>query len=331
MKLFVLFMGTMFLFTTVSCSDDSDTTTDIDYAVAEAQLLGDYSQYNIADIKWSTQRGYQIAAFLATPKSRTQSQSITAWYSTVGATASLEMDSEDLGTTVPAKILEAFNATKYSDVAIWTIDEIELEHNYNENAIESYFEMDLVNVANVNLEAELFFSYKTGELLYAKEELDNDNDSDDRFVINQQLKDAVEAAFPGATIIDAEVDDNLIEVDAIVTLNGVKQEIELEFTMNYDLVSTEVETEFVYSALPVEFAVVGEWFAANTTIIPTPGGNIEVEITQGEQTEDDHSIGAYFYEVEIDEYEVGDDEYEVEFYLDGEYAIVAVVVNDIKQ
>lgn len=90
----------------VSCDDGSSNTdnTDIDYTVAEAELRSDYStKYNIGAITWSTQRGYQIGKFTATQRSQS-SASITAWYSVSGASATREMDSEDLGTTVPASI-----------------------------------------------------------------------------------------------------------------------------------------------------------------------------------------------------------------------------------
>lgn len=332
-KLLVLSIGALFLVAMVSCSDDSETNSNSGYVVAEAQLMRDYSRYNIGGITWSTQRGYQIAAFSATQKSGAQAQTMTAWYSVAGTTASLEMDSKDLGTAVPDKIRVAFEATKYGgvDKALWVIDEIELEHNYNNNAIESYYEMELESVGIANLEAELFFSYETGELLYSKEELDNDDSDDDKYVITAELKTAVEKYFPDAIIIDAEIDDNLIEVDAVITVGGVKKEIELEFTMGYELVSSEIETEFLYSQLPAKFNVVKEWFAANSSVAPVPPANTEVEITEGEQTEDDYNIGEYYYEVEIDDYDSGAIEYEVEFYLNKELEIIAVVVNDEKQ
>lgn len=329
-KLLGLFVGAFSLLTLTSCSNDSDDDTEMSYVVSEAQLLSDYSAYNIGEISWSTERTYQIGTFSATAKSRSQSQTITAWYKVSGGKAKREMDSQDLGATIPSEIEEAFNATKYSNRDLWIVEEVELEHNYNDNGVGSYYEVELQSVSNANLEAELFFDKSTGELLYSKEELDSDGD-DDRFVINDQLKAAVEAAVPGATIIDAEIEDNIIEVEAIITSEGVTKEIELEFSMSYELLSSEEESEFLYSALPAKFDLIKSWFAENSTIAPMPNTNTVVEITAGVQFEDDYSIGDYFYEVEIDDYRNGGVEYEVEFFLDKDMGIIAVIVNDVKQ
>lgn len=330
MKLLVLFVGVLLslTLTLTFCKKESKEDPVInDYAVAEAQLKKDYVAYNVGKISWSTQRGFQIAAFTTTTKA--QGQSITAWYKVSGESATREMDSEDLGTTVPDKIKAAFNATKYSDAQLWRIEEIELEHNYNGNGIESYYEMELQSIINQKLEAELFFSFDTGALLYAKEDLDDDDDSDDdRFVINDQLVAAVEAVFPGAKIIDAEVDDGYIEVEALVISDGMTKEVELKFTMGYVLVSSETETEYRYSQLPEAFDVVNEWFVVNSDTAPIPPPNTEVEITAGDQSESDYNIGKYYYEVEIDDYDNGGKEYEVEFYLTKDYEIIAVIVND---
>lgn len=344
LKLLTILTSAFIALTLIGCTDDNPSVDpNTDYAVAELQLKSDYRSYNIGEIKWSTERGYQIGAFAVTEKLKAESkieskaiaQTITAWYSVVGESAKREMDTENLGVIVPEKIKAAFEATMYSDNTIWRIDEIELDHKYTNNVAQSYYEMELVNIANNNLEAELFFSYETGELIYTKEELDNDNDDsddndDNKFVINDQLKAAVERAVPGAVIIEAEIEDNLIEVEAIVTTDGVKKEIELEFTLNYELVSQEIETEYIYGQLPAEYEVIKTWFTANPTIAPTPNANTEVVVSQGDDIEEEHNIGAYYYEIEIDDYYSGAKEYEVEFYLNSDMEIIAVIVNDTK-
>lgn len=299
------------------------------YIVAEVQLRKDYSAYTIGQVTWSTQRDYQIGSFAIVSNSSGATQLVTAWYAVQGEVATREMDSMGLGVIVPDIIKVAFEATAYSNAKLWRIDEIELEHNYNSNAIESYYEMELENIINDELEAQLFFSTETGELLYSKEEIDDDEDSDDdKFVVNEQLKKAVEAEFPGAKIIDAEVENNLIEVEAIVTENDVIKEVELKFTMAYVLVSKEIETTVLYNQLPAEFGIVKTWFANNPIAAPVPSANTKVEITEGEQTENDYNIGVYYYGIEIDDYISGGVEYEVEFYLSKEQQIIKVIVND---
>lgn len=183
--------------------------------------------------------------------------------------------------------------------------------------------MELDNVRNSKLEAELFFSTANpGVLLYSKEELDDDNDSDDdKFVINEELRRAVTNVASGATIIDAEIDDNQIEVDAITT-DIPPKEIELKFTMDYDWVSTE--TKYTYSTLPSNFDVVKNWFSGKPTLAPTT--DPKVEIIEWAQPQTKPNIGTYYYEVEIDDYTVVTTEYEVEFYLDNNHNIIDVIV-----
>ena len=315
------------------------------YAAAEAQLRKDYSNYTIdGDVMWQTERDYQVATF-AYSKVKSSASTITAWYSVDEDKATREMDNEVLGSTLPEIIRSAFEATAYSDANIWKIDDIEVEHNYNNNGISKHYEVDLENIANPNHEAELTFNEK-GELIYTKEDIETDgtdddnddddnDDNDDRFVINAELKAAVEKAVPGAIIIDAELDDDgkIIEVDAILGTEDNNKEIELEFTLDYVLLSNEIESETTYGALAKEFSAISAWFAANAAIVPAPLANTEVEITEGEQTEDDNNIGTYHYEVKIDDYESSDEEeeYEVEFYLNSSREIIAVIVNDEKK
>ena len=307
------------------------TSDDTKYSIAKAKLMEEYKAYTIGNITWSTQRTYQVAKFNITTKA--ESKSITAWYSVSGNTATREMDSEDLGTTIPDIIKEAFASTPYSNSELWSLTDVELEQNYNSNGIKSYYEVELINKANSQLEAELLFNATTGALLASKEELDNSDDDsdDDKFVVNADFKAAVELAVPGATIIGATIDDNVIEVDAITTLNGVIKEVELEFTLRYEFLSSESEIKYTYNQLPSNFSTINSWFINNPTIAPIPNAGTVVEITEGIQIDDDYNIGTYYYEVEIDDYISGGNEYEIEFYLDKNSSIICVIVNDIKQ
>lgn len=334
LKLLTMFAGVLFSLALVSCSnDDTDKPdTDDNYSVAEMQLRKDYKDYAIGEISWDTERGFQIGTFVATPKARSNSQSVTAWYEVIGNSATREMDSKDLGTAIPEKIQAAFNATKYSNAALWRIDEVELEHDYTGNGIVSYYEIELESIGlTPKIEVKLAFDMD-GTLIYTKEELDDDDDDqdidDDKYIVTAGLKAAVEKKFPGAIIIDAEVDNNIIEVDAIITEDGIRKEIELEFTMKYEFISGETEAKYTYATLPAKFDIIKTWFTNNSSPIPTP--NTQVEITEGKQTEDDYDIGVYYYEVEIDEYDSNGEEYEVEFYLGEDRTIIAVIVNDRK-
>ena len=327
-----ILMGIFLSAALLSCSNlDDNTTTDKDYKVAETQLQSDYKAYSVGNVIWSTVRGYQIANFTVSTKA--QSQNITAWYAVTGESAEREMESEDLGTTIPEKIKSAFDATVYGNSELWIVTEIEVESKYENGATVRQYEVEVENIANKNLEAELFFSYETGELLFSKEDLneeDNDDDNESPFIVNDQLKAAVEKAAPGATIVNAETDNKLIEVDAIITSEEMTKEVEMEFSMDYQLISMEIESEFLFSQLPTIYDSIKNWFTANSSIAPMPSANTQVEITEGEEIEDDNNIGKYHYSVEIEEYQNDGKEYEINFYMDKNLNIIATIVNNKK-
>lgn len=331
-NLLTMFVGALLSLSSCTDNEIKNPVGNENYSVAEAQLMSDYSDYTISKITWSTQRNYQIGTFEITPKAKNSSQSVTAWYAINGNSAKREMDSKDLGTVIPEIIQAAFDKTKYSDATLWRIEEVELEHDYTGNGIVSYYEVELENIADTNIEAELVFDDKTGELMHSKEETEEDDkdEEDDRYIVTEGLRAAVEKAVKGAKIISAEVDDNLIEVDAIVVSEDglTSSEIELKFNMDYSLVSSEVEKEYTYSTMPEEFSTVTAWFIANSSTTPTPAPDTEVEIAYVDKVEDNFKIENYCYKVEIEEYDSNGEEYEVEFYLNKEFVIVTVVVND---
>ena len=110
------------------------------------------------------------------------------------------LDSEDLGTIIPTKIKVAFGATKYSNASVWNIVKVELGHNYSNNGIESFYEVELENIKNPTHEVELLFSSKTGQVLYSQEKQENNNNNkgNDEFMVNAELKTAI----PNAGIIE---------------------------------------------------------------------------------------------------------------------------------
>lgn len=318
LKLIALTLGVFFTF---SC-DKNDNN---EYSVAEKQLRLDYPNYSLSNIKWTKEYSYDVARFSTQTKAAT-SNMLTAWYKVSGDKASRQMDIEDLGNTIPETILSAFNATVYSNTQLWTIDEVELENRYNGNGIEKVYEVELDSKTIVNLEAELYFDAKTGELLFSKEDMDEDsNDTEDKFVVNQELIDAVQRLYTGAQIVDAEIDNNQIEVEAIVTIDNVKKEIELLFDMNYNLIESEIEYDTTYGSLNNDFSSVTAWFTDPINSFPSPPAATKVEITQGNLVEDDLTPNFnYKYGVDI-EYQIGQTEYEVMFYLDAKFMILKVV------
>lgn len=63
--------------------------------------------------------------------------------------------------------------------------------------------------------------------------MDEDDKDEDYFIVNEQLKAAVETLLEGA----------LIEVEAIWSNDGVRTELELYFTLEYEFVGEEKEED----------------------------------------------------------------------------------------
>ena len=300
-----------FMFFACEQSDDQ-----VDYSEARKQLLKDYEGSSVTNMVWKTVRGYQVVEFqLVATKAVAQA---TAWYSVSGNTAKREKSSESIGVAIPEVIEAAFNATKYKDATVWRIQEVELEVNYNGNAVESVYEVELELIADVKVEAEMYFNSTTGELLYAKESVDNDDDTDeDIFVVNEQLANAVRAIYPDAVIIDAELDDDMIEVEVSIVENGLTKEVEMIFSLDYVYQESEIEYTILYSELPAEFVAIPNWFSDVDNNTAAPAANAEVEVEEGSFSTD--SKKPYKYSIEIESVAL-----EISFSLDSEYKIVEV-------
>lgn len=318
MKNFVL---TLFVFSLFMVSCQEETCTECPKKIAQAQLLEDYSDYEVSNITWNQQREYYVASFTLTEKTVKSTEGIQAraWYDVNGNSAKRVRDSKSVS-EVPEIIKAAFEATPYSNPELWKIEEIELDEDFLGNTFRLYYEMDLKSVTDPTLEAELIFDAKTGELLYSKEEKDKDYD-DDKFIVDESLKAAVEKLYPGAVIISAEYEDGYIEVDALWTKDGKRVELELYFTLKYEFVGESSEQKYTYAEMPAEFATVKAWFQANTQY-PEPPATTPVEI------EKDIEKGAVIYEVDFEEYAVNGKVYEASFTLDKDYKVIEAEVEE---
>ncbi len=288
------------------------------FMVAEKQLVADYSAYTVTDVSWVEKDGYQVGSFVGTAKSA--GVSISAWYAIAGEKASRHIDVAKLGVAIPALIKPAFDATVYADAAVWTLDEIELENRYNGETEERVYEVELDNVSNKDLCAEVYFDAVTGGFLFAKEEVDaSGDDSDDRYVVDERLKAAVKAIHPEARVIDASKEDGFIEV--LVFDKGL--EIEMLFTAEFIYKSGEYEV--AYSELPAKYSSVNAWISTPANGFPTPEATSEVEIREGAALVIDGVECRAFIELEYSTISGAvENEYELGFYLDADNEIISV-------
>lgn len=313
-KFFIPFMVSAVLAGTACSNDDNDNSVpSVDRSIAEKQLMIDYAQYNLSDIKWRNSNGYEVAQFSATTKSAPFI--MEAWYQTEKGKANRVLDNKDFGKTIPEIIQAAFAETIYSNATLWKVDDVDLECRFNGHAMETVYIVELESLITKNLEAKLIFD-EQGTLIFAREYEDNDsNNDDDKFIVNQRLIDAVHAVFPHAQIIDAEYDDKKIEVDAIIMDEHHNiTEVELVFDENYNLISQECEHEYTFETLPIEFKdALNDWYLHNTDKPhPTNFTRIEVEEKVGKFMGKDYAFKV--------EFEVSN--FEFTFYMDNHFVIV---------
>lgn len=324
MKNNFLFLFTLFLGITVfsSCEKDQNHKSDdvVNFIVSERQLVNDYAQYSITNLLWETIDNYEVATFTATTK--TTSPSISAWYKVLGEKAERQIDIYNHGTTVPDIIKLAFDKTPYADANIWTIEEIELENRYNNTAQKEIYTIELENVSNENLEAELYFNAETGKLLFSSEKLDDESD-DDRYIVNTELALAVKQIYNNAIIIGASKDDDEIEVDVVVNEDATNLEIEMLFSLTQSYINSEYEVE--YSVLPAKFQSVKMWIEDASNGFPIPEKDVEIEIIESNGMTIDNIKCNSVIEIE---YEITSNgkktEYEILFYLDAKNEIISV-------
>ncbi len=343
MKSLLVMLGMVFAL--VSCADDKGTGTgdgsSANRAVVEAQIQKDFKDLgtiNVSAVK--VERGYEVATFTIAPAIggsidtlATTTKNMTAWYEVTNATATIKKDVEDLGTTMPTDLDTAFKATlKYSDATLWTVTEVEIDTQTIAGVKTKVYEVELVNQANAQLEAELYYNFSPVELLYSKETLDAD-DNEDKVVIDDALITAVKVVYPSPAIvqvIDAEMEGTQIEVEVRVTSGtpAVTTENEILFNVTgtgaattYTVASQENEVKVAYSAiLPTELkTAIDAWFTANvTTVAETPVAGDIVEVTTITTGTGDTAVKSYEVDMEYINTAI---EYEVELEINATFKV----------
>ena len=347
MKSLLVMLGMMFAL--VSCADDKGTGTgtgdggsSANRAIVEAQVREDFgSSATIGAFEMTEKRGYQVATFTRTFARSTTTQN-TTWYKIADAKATLTKDVIDLGVTMPADLDTAFKATpKYSEATLWTVTEVEKDTQHTNNNTITVYEVELVNKANPKLEAELYYNTDAPiKLLYSKETLDAD-DNEDKVVVDDALTTAVKTVYPAPAtiqIIDAEMEDNNVEVEALITSNTPATEIEIVFTVSgttYTVVSQEVETTLDRVAPAKLKEAIDLWVTANKAValegtdVPA---NAETSVKETKTGTAEAPIITYEVEIEYSVTTPAPKDYEIELTISYEataYTVKTAKVNDV--
>ena len=347
MKSLLVMLGMVFAL--VSCADDKGTGTgtgdggsSANRAIVEAQVREDFgSSATIGAFEMTEKRGYQVATFTLT-FARSTTTKTSAWYKIADAKATLTKDVMALGVTMPADLDTVFKATpKYSEATLWTVTEVEKDTQHTNNNSITVYEVELVNKANPKLEAELYYNTVAPiKLLYSKETLDAD-DNEDKVVVDDALTTAVKTVYPAPAtiqIIDAEMEDNNVEVEALITSNTPATEIEIVFTVSgttYTVVSQEVETTLDRVAPAKLKEAIDLWVTANKAValegtdVPA---NAETSVKETKTGTAEAPIITYEVEIEYSVTTPAPKDYEIELTISYEataYTVKTAKVNDV--
>lgn len=325
MKLNKIFgLALLSVFCLFACDDSDDDCNKCIFKVADMQFKKDYDVNKISDLKWEQKGDYVLASF------NTDEAGVSlmrVWYDVDDdyskATRVKEAKKYALS-SLPEAVKNALEASQYGNVELWKIDEVELEENFVGGVYKAFYEVELSSVTIIDLEAELIIDPDKQEILFAREEKDDSDDTDDNdedtYIVNEQLLNAVHKIYPDAVILEAEVEDGKIEVDAyILDENNSRIELELYFNFKYEPIGEESEAEYIYKNLPEKYNAVREYFKNNTDGCPEPSENTKVEV----------EINRNNVIIEFDDYVVDGKEWEVTITLNHEYVFVkAEIEND---
>ena len=301
----LLFIYTMMTgFTLTSCNEDATSTEEIKtetlVSAAKAQFAKDFAGTNTTNTQWSVNgSNHAVVKFnLMQPVRNNVTVAKEIWYADKSNNAvSKVFDNTTYDkysiSAIPVEIQKAFNATVYADITLWTLNEVEYEYSEGEGGLtfNNVYIYEVENKINPNREAKIIIDSKTFEVIYMKESFDvDDNENDNNTsntLITQALIDAVNSVFPNAktVIIEAESASNgNIEVDGLVTIDGITSEFEVRFDASLTLLDKEIEFDATFGKLATaEQEAIAAWFNANpegNPLKPTAHTLVSVELKE---------------------------------------------------
>ena len=295
--------------TLTSCNEDAilteETQRETLVSAAKALFAKDFTENNTTNTQWSVNgSNHAVVKFnLTQPVRNNVTVAKEIWY----ADNSNNVVSKVFDNTtydkysvcaIPVGIQNAFNTTVYADINSWTLSEVEYEYSEDEGGLtfNNVYIYEVENKIKPNREAKIIIDSKTFEIIYMKESFDvddnasddnDDNDNPSNILITQALIDAVSRAFPNAktVVIEAERANNGdIEVDGLVTIDGITSEFEVRFDASLTLLDKETEFDATFGKLTTdEQEAIAAWFNSNpegNPLKPTAHTLVSVELKE---------------------------------------------------
>ncbi len=202
---------------------------------------------NAFNVKWQNKGPYVVADFdIVLQPTSSAVNDAKAWFDNAGVWYMTETDI--MYVSIPTAVSEAFKATEYASLP-WKVDN-EVDKIERQGA-ETVYVIEVEKKENgVETEMDLYFS-ESGVLV--KKVVDSDKDYDYSDYIPAQMPQSVtnfiNSNYPGAKIVDVDVENLVVEVE-IIDATNVCREIYFSTVNGTDYTWVYTKTELRVSQLP---------------------------------------------------------------------------------
>lgn len=247
-----------------SCNDEDNNGTIVVPAALENAFAEKYPTVN--NERWKTRGNYYVADF------RLGQGEASAWFTSGGDWQMTETDV--VYQQLPPAVKTAFEGSEYGR---WTIDDVDL---LERPAMETIY---VIEVESGELEYDLYYS-ADGILLKRVVEEDDDSIHYLPAAVPEEVRQFVEQHYPGAMIVDAEVEDGQLEVD--ILHDRIGKEAVFYLSGKWMFTSWEVALSALPAAVTQAIAQAPEYAGFRpdeADFYETPAGEYyEVELERGE-------------------------------------------------
>ena len=210
--LLAVILGSLSLF---ACSDDDDYTPD---QTLRESFEAKYP--NATRVSWEKKGIYRVAEFWL------NNQETHAWFDTSGEWYMSKTELKTLS-ALPVKVQDSFKKSEYST---WKIDDVDRVERPGSEVVY------IIEVKQGKQEIDLYYSQ---EGILIKTVVDDDSNPEDHLTntLPASVKDFITKNYPGARIVEYEIEKGNLEVDIIDDNRGK----EVVFDLKYNWLYTEYE------------------------------------------------------------------------------------------
>lgn len=219
MTIFASLLLAGFIFT--SCDDDNDDNYTPDEKIVNVL----HEKYpNAKHVEWELKNNHYVADFYLNNIEK------EAWINTQGEWVMTESDI--LFKDLPQAVQTSFNGSEYKD---WKIDDVDMLERVE---LETVY---VIEIEKGKQEFDLYYA-EDGTLVKAIENTNNDN-YHQPVSVPEVLKTAINTQYPGAVILDIEVEKGITEIDIIH--ENIAKEVHFNSSYTWSYTSWDVKRKDV--------------------------------------------------------------------------------------